>query len=262
MPSKNTINEERDLLLIKVTSTAKSIGASKDKPRTMIGKASVRADYLDEIQSVSWSVSNGYLRNDELGMLHKYIIGKWYDSGLREDMQKQGFIIEHLNGDKMDCQISNLYFLHQDENTAKGQTLDRAFSSNAPQEVALRIYKDVTTGAFQITFTFNFPLPVCQLPDLKTPIQDVRLLYGSDIDYRLVIADAKLILLEWELSKRIPISRLHHRDIKKEFVTIMTGVPPNLLDYGTITTPDGKTYYNSDSPTCAMQSIPFEPGWK
>lgn len=41
--------------------------------------ATIKEDYLDEIQSVTWGLSNDrYPYNSKLGTLHSYIMKKWY----------------------------------------------------------------------------------------------------------------------------------------------------------------------------------------
>ena len=43
-----------------------------------LASTSYRDDYIDELQSVTWGITNGYLRSNKLGYLHRYVVGKWY----------------------------------------------------------------------------------------------------------------------------------------------------------------------------------------
>ena len=50
--------------------------------------ATIREDYLDEIQSVTWGLSNDrYLYNSKLGTLHSYIMKKWYGEEFCQEMR-------------------------------------------------------------------------------------------------------------------------------------------------------------------------------
>ena len=43
-----------------------------------LASTSYRDDYIDELQSVTWGITNGYLRSNKLGYLHRYVVGKWH----------------------------------------------------------------------------------------------------------------------------------------------------------------------------------------
>ena len=51
--------------------------------------ATVREDYLDEIQSVTWGLSyDRYPYNSKLGTLHSYIMKKWYGEEFCQEMKE------------------------------------------------------------------------------------------------------------------------------------------------------------------------------
>lgn len=162
--------------------------------------ATVREDYLEEIQSVTWGLNNDrYPYNTKLGTLHSYIMKKWYGDSVCEEMKNKGFVIDHLDNVSHNCLISNLCFLLDSYNKAKGLTFDQ---ENKDKElIALTMFKDFETNPeqnlFQITIVFNYPATL-KLTDFKYPavIELAYLLYEGD--YRKVILDAHSILLNYK----------------------------------------------------------------
>ena len=148
-----------------------------------VGFTSYRDDYYAELTSVTWHRQNGYLRNSKLGYLHRYIASKWYGIDLLEEITSAGWVVDHLNNDGFDCTISNLAFLHSDENKAKGFTVDKK-RHELRERLALNFFRDFSTGMYQMTLFFNeeayFQDPVTEQ---NVPVVGVRLLY--DCDYRL-----------------------------------------------------------------------------
>lgn len=82
-----------------------------------IALTTYREDYYEELSSKTWSLTNSnnveksYLKNKELGLLHRYIMAKWYGEDVLNSMTERGYIVEHMNNEHMDCRISNLEFL-------------------------------------------------------------------------------------------------------------------------------------------------------
>ena len=171
--------------------------------------ATIRDDYIDEIQSVTWSKNGDYLYNRELGYLHIYIMKKWYGEALYVVMKENDYIIDHMDNDGFNCSISNLCFLTSDENKAKGLTLDKM--SKEKFHIALSLYKDFNTQLIQITIVFNYPA-VAKIHSLKAPavIELAYLLYDSP--YELVINDARMILYEYKYDYSFSPDNLHNVD--------------------------------------------------
>ena len=114
-----------------------------------------------------------------------------------------------------DCRISNLEFLATRHNVAKGQMVD-VESDKMKYHMALNIVKDFTTGLYQISIGFNDP--VCWYDGKEKryqPLNTLRLLY--DCDYRMVINDAEQILLQYDLNKKIEVSKLQCVEFECEF---------------------------------------------
>lgn len=158
--------------------------------------ATIREDYLDEIQSVTWGLSNDrYPYNSKLGTLHSYIMKKWYGEEFCQEMKEKDYVIDHMDNDSHNCCISNLSFLSNAYNKAKGLTFDQ--ENKAKEFIALTMFKDFITGLYQITIMFNYPATlVVDGFDIPSVIELAYLLYEGD--YRKVIADAEDILRDYK----------------------------------------------------------------
>lgn len=161
-----------------------------------VAYATVRDDYIEEIQEVTWGLNNGrYPYNKKLGSLHSYIMKKWYGEELCQEMKDKGYVIDHMDNVSSNCCIDNLSFLQNAYNKAKGHTFDQ---ENKDKEfIALTMLKDFDTGLYQITVMFNYPATL-QIEGFEIPsvVELAYFLYEGD--YRMVIADAQDILLEYK----------------------------------------------------------------
>lgn len=186
-----------------------------------LGFTTYREDYYDELTSVTWSKElsnngkNAYLKNKDLGYLHRYIMTKWYGEEVMEEMNKRNWIVDHMNNDGMDCRISNLEFLAKNFNTAKGQTFD--ISSKIMQEhLAVNIFKDMSTNNYQISIAFNDAIyEINSETGEKRFVNAIYLLYNSD--YRMVILDAEHILMKYETENKFSFNGLSFIDKKIEY---------------------------------------------
>ena len=174
-----------------------------------------REDYFEELTSATWTESKGYLVNPKLGALHRYIMSKWYGEDLLSEMTRQGWVVDHMNNEGFDCRISNLEFLSTRHNVAKGQTVD-VDAENLRYHIALSMFKDFSTGLYQIHVCCNDAISLWNTATGEArPLARIMFLY--DCDYRLVINDARDILLNYDLYKKIPLEKLHYVDFKPEF---------------------------------------------
>lgn len=118
--------------------------------------ASIKDEYADELQSVTWSKKGEYLYSSKLKVyLHVYIMKKWYGDDVYEKMKAEGCVVDHMDNDGHNCCIDNLSFLLSDENKAKGMTVDKMSADRS--YIALSMFKDFDTQLFQITISFNYP---------------------------------------------------------------------------------------------------------
>ena len=182
MPSKNSFEISGDLIYIK--------NPNWDR----IAVASIRNDYCDEIQNVTWTKRGDYLHNKKLGYLHRYIMAKWYGEDMLLSMTKDDYVVDHMDNDGFNCVIENLSFLSNAENKAKGLTFDKLNKDRL--HIALSIFKDFSTGLFQSTIKFNYqPSLICSSINEPAYIELAYLLYGSD--YAAMLLDWQQILNEY-----------------------------------------------------------------
>lgn len=79
----------------------------------LIGLTTYREDYYKELSSKTWSLTKpnsdtedkGYLSNGTLGLLHRYIAGKWYGEDVLKNMTEKGYVVDHMNNNHVDCRI-------------------------------------------------------------------------------------------------------------------------------------------------------------
>lgn len=183
-----------------------------------------REDYYEELTSVTWSEKNGYLFNSKLGYLHRYIMQKWYGKEVFSRMTAHSWVIDHMNGVKFDCRISNLEFLSINYNVAKGQTVD-IDSEKLRMHLALTICKDFSTGYYQIHLGCNDDLSLYSMVQNRFLFRVAELHFLYNCDYRIVINEAISILLNYKLMKRINISSLQFVDWKAD-----PAIPINLSE--------------------------------
>ena len=179
-----------------------------------------RADYIDEIKSVTWRENNGYVYCNKFGYLHRYIMKKWYGEDLFDEMTQNGWVIDHMNNNKFDCCISNLEFLAKNYNTAKGQTTDVEIE-RMRHNIAVTLCKDFQTGYYQVYIGCNDRiLFVNKNTGEKKPLGVLKLLYNCN--YKLVINDVDRILISYSENKQFSLDSLHYCDFKADFCEMVT----------------------------------------
>lgn len=172
--------------------------------------ATIRDDYAEEFQAVTWSKKGDYLYNEHLGgYLHLYIMRKWYGEEVYEQMKSDGYVVDHMDNNGYNCCIENLAFLKENENLAKGFTVDQY--SEEKTHIALTLCRDFDTKHYQITIAFNFPA-IATISSLESPavIDLAYLLY--DRDYPEVINDARTILYDYYRNYSFEPEKLHFSD--------------------------------------------------
>ena len=177
-----------------------------------IAETTYRKDYYDELTSVTWTRARGYLKNGKLGFLHRYIMEKWYGKDVLDKMTKDGWIVDHINNDGMDCRITNLEFLKKRYNTAKGQSFD-VDKKNAQYDLVLNLFKDFNTGFYQMSLIFNKPAIHLIDPDgnIIDPIV-MSFLYKSE--YMVALLEAEKILSTYDSNGTIDLSHMSYCDVK------------------------------------------------
>lgn len=198
MASENKFERQENYVLI------------SNSKRSFIASASIRDDYVDELESVTWSIKGKYLYSHKLNVyLHQYIMRKWYGEELCRQMTANHYIVEHMDNDGHNCRIDNLCFLTGDENKAKGLTVDKM--SKDRRKIALTMFKDFETQLFQLTIQFNYPAKA-NVSCLTKPavIELAYMLY--DCEYEMVINDARSILYDYRRDFSFQPEKLHFID--------------------------------------------------
>ncbi|APH15988.1 hypothetical protein NPD5_3877 [Clostridium sporogenes] len=137
----------------------------------------------EAIKKYKYPYSNEYKKS-----LHQIVFDYYFGEDVRKKFYEAGYIIEHLDNDGFNCNISNLFILKEIKNTYKGWHFDKE-RSNALPIIALKIYHIIHNKTFQIAIAFNqtFSNNIS-----KKKLNVVRLLY--DYNYEIVLQDAEQIL--------------------------------------------------------------------
>ena len=183
-----------------------------------------REDYYDELTSLTWSLKNGYLHSHKLDKyLHQYIMEKWYGEDVVKDMYSKDWIIEHMDNDGLNCQVSNLEFLPKNRNSSKALGYDKERKNSI--DICVNMFKDFSTNCYQITLAFNDTIILkdnsCnELEELN----GIRLLYNSDKQYITVVSDADKILIDFKEYRKVNLDKLEFDDFEK-IPAIYTDIP-------------------------------------
>lgn len=216
-----------------------------------------REDYIEEIKTHVWTLKNGYPYNATLGgYLHRYIIRKWYGDNMLDEMTKKGYVVDHLNNNHMDCRISNLEFLKHNRNVAKGQYLDKE-SEEMRKNIALSIFKDFSTGLYQITIACNNDIVLVDCTGKIQLIDAIRLLYNCI--YEEVILDAERILTQYDENNNVNLMNLHYCDIEiRETKAVGFTEEEAMKDF---IEKEGVIYINTGKGNVIFYSEAYTKGW-
>lgn len=219
--------------------------------------ATYREDYYKELSSHKWGIKKGYPNNDTLGGgLHRYMMAKWYGEDVLAQFTEKGYVVDHMNNDHMDCRITNLEFLKKAYNTAKGQSFD-IDSREMRFQIAITIFKDFTTGCYQITIGCNDP--IChELPDGTIRwVNDIKLLYNCD--YSIVINDAENILRIYDTEGRIELIKNNACDVRINYAPDIQMTEEE--EKQTLVMRDGKWYLVLGNGKTYIDTVNFDKGW-
>lgn len=214
-----------------------------------------RKDYYDELSNVTWTKNGEYLYSSKLRKyLHRYIMEKWYGLEMLEYMDANHFVVDHMNNDGFDCRVSNLEFLPNDENKAKGLTVDKQIEQ-IRNKVAISIFKDFTTGLYQLTLGFN--IEVGEYKDgYIYPVTAIKFLYNRD--YREVVTDVRKIILEFNLHGKITPSKLSFID-KKVIYSVF--LKPKECEKNAVAIMRAGQSYLVINELTRIHSISYDKGW-
>lgn len=225
----------------------------------MMKKARFRVPKTPEaIEKYAYLYSNEYKK-----YLHQIVYDCYFGEGIRKRLYKDGYIIEHLDNDGFNCDISNLYALKKIKNTYKGQYFDKE-SSKALPITALKIYHIIENQTFQITIFFNqtFTNDI-----FKKTLDSIRLLYHYN--YEIVLQDAEQILESIVNTNHINLDQwkklYRFNDIEiKHAPEIELTEEEKKQEYGSMIFRDGKAYLligQSEESVGLINSIHYKKDW-
>lgn len=219
--------------------------------------ATYREDYYKEISTHTWSLSKGYPSNSTLGGgLHRYMMAKWYGDDVLRDLTEKGYVVDHMNNNHMDCRISNLEFLKHDRNVAKGQQLDKE-SAAMQYRLAISLFKDFSTGCYQITIGCNDCIFSTDKEGKVHYINAIKLLYNCD--YPLVVLDAESILAEYEATGQFSTGCLHCCDQRVDEAIGIELTEKEKKQAFVVR--DGILYFVIGNGQTYLHSVHFDEGW-
>lgn len=216
-----------------------------------------REDYIGELKNHVWNLKKGYPCNATLGGgLHRYVMAKWYGKEVLEEMTQKGYVVDHMNNNHMDCRISNLEFLKHNRNVAKGQYFDKE-SEAMRYDIAVSIFKDFTTGCYQLTIGCNANIAINDSEGNIHYISAIKLLYNCS--YPLVILDAERILTQYDEEQSFTLRNMNYCDKR-----IIEAVPMELTEDekgGVLVVREGKTYLILGTGNAFIHSVHYDEGW-
>lgn len=146
-----------------------------------------------EIQNRKWFPTKGsngeykYIQSADKS-LHQLVIDFYFGDETRSEFYSKGYIIEHLDNNGFNCEISNLYFLLKIKNTYKGWYFDKKVTESL-LVIAMAIYHIIQDKAFQISIGFN-----AAFRNAKTGKFLERAYFLYAYDYPIVLQDAESML--------------------------------------------------------------------
>lgn len=212
----------------------------------------------EKIKEYKYIYSNEYKKT-----LHQIVIDYYFGENARKNFYEHDYIIEHLDNNGFNCDISNLYFLKKIKNTYKGWNFDKEVVRTMPI-IALRIYHIIENRTFQIAIVFNQSF----VGETSRKILDtIRLLYNYN--YEIVLQDAEQILETTVNSDCINLSdweKLYrYNDVEINYASeIKLTEEEKEQGCGSIIFREGKAYFligQSGDSIGLMKSIPYKSNW-
>lgn len=215
-------------------------------------------DTPEKLAKYKYPYSNQYKKT-----LHQIVYDYYFGEDFRKKMYKSGYIIEHIDNDGFNCEISNLFILKKVINTYKGWNFDKNVK-NALPILGLKIYHIMSNKTFQISIVFNRSFIN---PKSEKVLDTIKLLY--DYDYEIVLQDAEQILKSITETNNINFKKwremYRYKDIKISYAPdIELTEEEKKQENGTLIERDGKFYFKigiSDNSVGLVHSIPYDKNW-
>lgn len=215
-------------------------------------------DTPEKVEKYKYPYSNQYKKK-----LHQIVFDYYFGEENRKKAYELGYIIEHLDNDGFNCDMSNLFILKKVKNTYKGWNFDKEVKEAVPI-IALKIYHILSNKTFQITIAFNQ-----SFVNKKTgkALETIKLLY--DYNYEIVLQDAEQILESIVNTGHININTwkelYRFKDIRETYCPeIELTDEEKKQGFGTLIFRDGQPYLligQSEESIGLMSSIPYDKDW-
>ncbi len=215
-------------------------------------------DTQEQINKYKYPYSNEYKKD-----LHQIVFDYYFGEDIRKYAYDLGYIIEHLDNDGFNCDISNLFILKKVKNTYKGWNFDKE-AKEALSIIGLKIYHILSNRTFQITIAFNQSFVNSRS---EKALSTIKLLY--DYNYEIVLQDAEQILESIIGTGNVNFNKwrelYRYKDIKiTYFEDIELTEEEKKQGYGTLIERNGKYYLlvgQSEESAGFINSIPYEKDW-
>ncbi len=177
----------------------------------IIKKARFRIpDTPEKISIYKYPYSNEYKKT-----IYHIVYNYYFGEDHRKRAYELGYIIEHLDNDGFNCDISNLFILKKVKNTYKGLNFDKEVKEALPT-ISMRIYHIIQHKTFQITIAFNKAF----INEASGKLLDkTKLLY--DYNYEIVLQNVEQILESIVGINHINFNKwkelYRYKDIRKSF---------------------------------------------
>ena len=173
--------------------------------------------------------------------------------------KKNGYVVDHMNNRHEDCRITNLEFLKKNRNTAKGQEFDiDSNDEKLVRQIALNIFKDFSTGHYQITIGCNVPSVWIDDSGKKFQIESIKLLYTGDYNtYPSIIHDAEGIILAYQTGDRIDPMKTHAACVRI-YKALIIRAPQTMPEQPTKHYKEGEKGVRG---FMYITSVPYDKGW-
>jgi hypothetical protein len=215
-------------------------------------------DTPEKVEKYKYPYSNQYKKK-----LHQIVFDYYFGEENRKKAYGLGYIIEHLDNDGFNCDISNLFILKKVKNTYKGWNFDKEANEALPI-IALKIYHILSNETFQITIAFNQSFVN---KETGKALETIKLLY--DYNYEIVLQDAEQILESIANTGHINFNAwkdlYRFKDIRETYYSeIELTDEEKKQGFGTLIVRDGKHYLligQSEESIGLMTSIPYDKAW-
>ena len=212
------------------------------KKFNVLAFTSFSEEILETLNQTTWTPSDGYMRSQKFGSLHKHVMVLKYGEDVIREAYDNDFVIDHINNNGFDCMYTNLEIIPRKLNAAKGLTYDEEREKHI-EFFALNFSKDEDTNEFQIGIGFNKPVDIL-LNGAIYPIASIYFKYGQD--YKNTFLEAHSILNELSNTKSLKISNLRAERILIRPADVIKQREGESLDSGFIMR-DGQVYFMQGS---------------